>query len=214
MIYSGTSWILVGPSYKKGQNYYGIDPVTISDPTGQWHEVALIKINGVNAGIININASFDIAGNFPGFSKAPTGLTLANTLKFNGTATSADRLSETYNSDAAYEAGSVVVFGGQYEVTTSNSYLNPRVAGVISENIPYTSSGTVFFVPVTTLGKTRCKVTGVVNKGDLLVVSTISGVATALTNISQWVPGCVIGKSLENNSLAGVRLVSIAVGRF
>jgi hypothetical protein len=214
MVYTGAEWLLVGPSYRKGQNYYGMDPVLLSDAGGANHNVALIKVDGQNAAIINTGVAFEISDNVSGFSKLLPGITLASTLKFNGTATASEKLSETYNADVAYETGSVVVFGGAYEVTTSSTYLNTKIAGVISENIAYTSAGTVFFVPVTTLGKTRCKVTGIVNKGDLLVQSTIAGVATALTNASQWVPGCVIGKSLEDSSTSGVRLVSIAVGRF
>jgi len=213
-IFTGTQWIVVGPSYTKYQNYYGMDPVTLQDAGGTSHNVAVIKVDGVNTAILNPGLPFEIAGNFMGFSKVPTGLTLASASICNGVAASSQRLNETYTSPSAYEIGSVVVFGGTYDVTTSGQYLDSRIAGVISEATPYTTAESLFFAPVVTLGKTRCKVTGPVTKGDILVNSTIPGVAMVLPNTNQWVPGCVIGKSLETSTISGIRMVSISVVRF
>jgi hypothetical protein len=46
-------------------------------------------------------------------------------------------LAENYTADADYEPATVVVFGGDQEITTTNVYADTRVAGVISSNPAY-----------------------------------------------------------------------------
>jgi hypothetical protein len=52
-----------------------------------------------------------------------------------------------------------------------------------------------------------------VDKGTLLVTSEIPGVATALIN-NNFVPGCVIGKSLSTIKDNSIQLIEVAVGRY
>ena len=54
--------------------------------------------------------------------------------RFNGTATYAKYadLAERYAADAPYAEGTVVVFGGEAEVTASTSFAQRSVAGVVS----------------------------------------------------------------------------------
>jgi hypothetical protein len=56
-------------------------------------------------------------------------------------------------------------------------------------------------------------VQGPVNKGTVLVSSSVPGVAQAL-NTQLYVPGCVIGKSLETIEDDMIKTIEIAVGRF
>lgn len=123
-------------------------------------------------------------------------------------------LAELYISDAPYSYGTVVVFGGKNEITVSDQYADSRVAGIISKNPAYLMNDQKTGIPVALSGKVPCKVVGNVTKGDILVNSEFSGVARALRTNADWVPGCVIGKSMEDNTDSGIREVMVAVGRF
>ncbi len=125
-------------------------------------------------------------------------------------------VAENYHSDIAYDYGTVVVFGGENEITVSNEICDHRIAGIISENPAYLMNNTASsdHQAVALTGKVPCLVIGTVKKGDLLVNSELAGIAMALTDAKRWKPGCVIGKSLEASSDPDVRLVMVAVGRF
>jgi hypothetical protein len=56
-----------------------------------------------------------------------------------------------------------------------------------------------------------CKVVGKIRKGDLLVTSTIAGVAVAAGDNAKV--GAVIGKSLENYDSDHIGIIEVAVGR-
>ena len=68
-------------------------------------------------------------------------------------------------------------------------------------------------LPVALTGKVPCQVLGPVNKGDLLVTSSIIGAAEKL-NMSKYTPGCVIGKSLEEIKGNELKTIEVVVGRF
>ena len=121
-------------------------------------------------------------------------------------------MAEIYKSDADYEPGTVVVFGGEHEVTQCNRLLDHRVAGVVSTAPAYLMNKDADGVAVALRGKVPCKVEGPVRKGDLLVTNVTPGTATTLTDDSPAPAGyCVIGKSLEDNSNTGIKLVNIVV---
>jgi len=122
-------------------------------------------------------------------------------------------LAEIYSSDGVYSPGTVMVFGGAAEITVSDTLCDSRIAGVISTDPGYVMNAKSKGQTVALTGKVPCKVVGPVKKGDILVNSKFAGVATVLSNNS-WIPGCVIGKSLEDNNGENIRDVMIAVGRF
>jgi hypothetical protein len=126
-------------------------------------------------------------------------------------ATYAD-LAEKYVADATYAPGTVLIFGGDQEVTVANGFDSTRVAGVVTTNPAYImNSGCEgeHVVNIALQGRVPVKVQGPVYKGDLLVSST-NGHATA-NNIAR--AGTIIGKSLENfTGESGT--VEVAVGRF
>jgi molybdenum cofactor biosynthesis enzyme len=68
-------------------------------------------------------------------------------------------------------------------------------------------------VSVALTGRVPCQVQGPVEKGTVLVSSSVPGVAQAL-NTQLYVPGCVIGKSLETIEDDMIKTIEIAVGRF
>jgi len=123
-------------------------------------------------------------------------------------------LAEKYESDNDYAVGTVVVFGGNKEITSSTKYCDPRIAGVVSKDPAYTMNNLSDGLAIALTGKVLCKVVGPVKKGDILVSSGHAGVATVLASTDQWQPGCVIGKSMANDSNIDIREVIIAVGRF
>ena len=116
------------------------------------------------------------------------------------TATSAQYadLAERYESDAQYDAGTVVVFGGDKEVTMSSTGYDHKVAGVVSSAPAYMmnseagSDATHPYVALT--GRVPCKVAGTVRKGDLLCTSDVAGHAMA----GEAKCGHMIGKALED----------------
>lgn len=122
-------------------------------------------------------------------------------------------LAEKYESDYIYSPGTVVVFGGDKEVTVSSEYCDSRIAGVVSTNPAYIMNSESAGLAIALTGKVPCKVVGAVKKGDILVNSSVSGIATTLMT-GNWVPGCVIGKSLQDNSNTELREIMISVGRF
>ena len=122
-------------------------------------------------------------------------------------------LAENYTADTDYAPGTVVVFGGDAEITTTTTSHDPRVAGVISTNPAYLMNGSTPGLPVAMTGRVPCQVQGPVTKGQVLVTSTTAGVAEAINN-SQFVPGCVVGKALEAINTNTIETIEVVVGRF
>ena len=122
-------------------------------------------------------------------------------------------LAENYASDCELEPGEVVVFGGNSEITKSLISHDDRIAGIVSTNPAYLmNSNLENGIPVALQGRVPCKVLGPVAKGQNVVASSIPGVAQALDK-AQYMPGCVIGKSLEQIDNDEVKVIEIVVGR-
>jgi len=101
---------------------------------------------------------------------------------FTGTSTTAKYadLAENYQADAQYEPGTVVVLGGDAEVTVTQSKGDHRVAGVVTTNPAHLMNAELQgenVVGVALTGRVPCKVLGRVKKGDILVTSAIPGYA-------------------------------------
>jgi hypothetical protein len=123
-------------------------------------------------------------------------------------ATYAD-LAEYYSADDYYQPGTVLEFGGSYEVTLAKDGTN-KVAGVVSTDPAYAMNAKCpgIAVALALQGRVPCKVRGKVEKGDMMI-SAGDGFARACINPTI---GSVIGKALENfNGIEGV--VEVAVGR-
>lgn len=135
-----------------------------------------------------------------------------NTVFAKATSAEYADLAEKYISDFEYSPGTVVVFGGEKEITISNQRCDTRVAGVISTNPAFIMNSAADGLPVAFTGRVPCQVKGPVTKGDVLVTSDIPGTAQGLN--SDWQPGCVLGKSLENINDNSVKTIEVVVGRF
>lgn len=124
-------------------------------------------------------------------------------------------LAEMYVADTDYLPGTVVEFGGQYEITATTQSHSTRVAGVISTAPSYLMNATQtgnHVLPVALTGRVPCQVVGVIHKGDRLVASSIKGTAEAM-DPAKYQPACIIGKALQNYSSDQVGIIEIAVGK-
>ena len=124
-------------------------------------------------------------------------------------ATYAD-LAEKYVADAAYEPGTVLDLGGDFEVTAAGVN-SRRIAGVVSTNPSYVLNKDCqgeHVVVMALQGRVPCKVKGTIRKGDMLVSYGL-GYACADENP---VLGSVIGKAMENFD-GGEGVIEILIGR-
>jgi hypothetical protein len=168
----------------------------------------------------NGTGNVNIGGNIMPTANATANIGSA-TLSFNtifAKATSAQYadLAEMYVADQNYPAGTVVEFGGKFEITVSTQTHSPRIAGVISTNPSYLMNSTQLgehVVPVALTGRVPCRVVGTIHKGDRLVAGTIAGVAIPLDR-QLYDPGCIIGKALEDYDSIVDGIIEIAVGRY
>jgi len=188
---------------------------TVLDNTQPGNSTAIRLINSatsLSVGGLNAPALIpDISGNTNlGISTVKWNSVYANF--FVGTATSAQYadLAEKYVADANYEAGTVLEFGGKFEVTLAEDS-TARLAGVVSTDPAYLMNSECVgehTVALALQGRVPCKVRGKIQKGDMLM-SGGNGYARKATNPQI---GTIIGKALADfDGISGV--IEVAVGR-
>jgi hypothetical protein len=122
-------------------------------------------------------------------------------------------LAENYIADLSYEPGTVLVFGGEAEVTTTTTFADSRVAGAISTDPAYLmNSGLAseHVVPIALRGRVPVKVIGPVNKGDLLVTAADAGYAVSVgTDKTQGI--AIFAKSLVTDLSSGIKIVEVVI---
>ena len=126
-------------------------------------------------------------------------------------ATYAD-LAEYYEGDQEYEPGTVLVFGGDKEVTTTVQINDTRSAGVVTTNPAYVMNQECpgIKVCIALAGRVPVKVIGRVKKGDMLTTSATPGYAVKALNPTL---GSIIGKALEDKDYGEAGVIQVAVGR-
>jgi len=121
-------------------------------------------------------------------------------------------LAEWYTADEEYEPGTVLVFGGDAETTTTSTINDTRAAGIVTTNPAYTMNreleGTRACIALA--GRVPCKVVGRVKKGDMLTTSATPGYAVRATTPTL---GAIIGKALEDKDYGEAGVIEVAVGR-
>jgi len=105
-------------------------------------------------------------------------------------------LAEMYAADGDIEAGTVVHFAGEGKLAACDQANHHAVAGIISTDPAYLMNTDQQGVALAISGRVPCKVTGVVNAGDLMVSA---GNGRAMANNSPAI-GTVIGKAIESNA--------------
>ena len=124
-------------------------------------------------------------------------------------------LAEMYTTDAEYKPGTVLIFGGNQEVTMSTVTHDTRVAGVVSTNPAHIMNSGLqaeHTVEVALVGRVPVSVIGNITAGDRVVTSNRAGVAEAL-DITRYQPGVIIGKALQSHTGNGVGVIEVVVGR-
>ena len=132
---------------------------------------------------------------------------------FDGVASSAKYadLAEKYEADAEYEPGTVVIFGGEKEITITDLPNSARVAGVISTDPAYMMNAEANGLYVALRGRVPCKVIGKVKKGDVLVTSSTPGYAEVSGEPHFVGAACIVGKSLQSKDTDGPGVLEIVV---
>jgi hypothetical protein len=137
----------------------------------------------------------------------------AGVITATATAARYSDLAENYLADAIYEPGTVLMIGGEKEVTIAQEETT-KVAGVVSTAPAYIMNSECtgnFVVAIALTGRVPCKVVGTVKKGDLMI-SAGDGMAKS-TGVYSPKIGQVIGKALENFS-GNMGTIEVMVGRF
>ena len=163
-----------------------------------------ISVNSNNNLTAIVNAGTNGVGNI-GASGAGF-----NTVFAKATTAQYADLAEMYEADRKYVPGTVVEFGGAFEITIA-AINSRRVAGIVSTNPAYLMNSEAkgeFMLPLALQGRVPCKVKGPITKGDMLV-SAGDGYACS---DNDPVTGSVIGKALED--FTGVEgIIEVVVGR-
>jgi len=123
-------------------------------------------------------------------------------------------LAERYASDVSYDAGTVVVLGGEAEITTTTEAKDVSVAGVISTNPGLkmnADAGDDITHPYVALrGRVPCKMIGPVSKGDLIV--TADNEPGYAQSVGKENAGrSVFAKSIETDLTEGKRLIEVVI---
>jgi len=131
-----------------------------------------------------------------GLTYNPSSNTLSTSI-FSGTSTAARYadLAEMYAADAEIEPGTVVHFAGEGKLAACDTENCRTVAGIVSTDPAHLMNADQEGVALALAGRVPCKVTGVVNAGDLMV-SAGNGMAMANNEAAM---GTVIGKAIEAN---------------
>jgi hypothetical protein len=122
-------------------------------------------------------------------------------------------LAENYVADEVYPAGTVVVFGGSKEITTTTHLADHRVAGVISTNPAHLMNGQLqgdTVLPLALRGRVPVNVVGPVAKGDLLVTSDLKGHAVSVGSDTSYGVK-IFAKSLETNGDLGEKIIEAII---
>ena len=120
-------------------------------------------------------------------------------------------LAEKYATDITYAPGTVVVFGGDAEVTACEADNSPRVAGIISTDPAYMMNSEAEGQYVALRGRVPCMVIGRVRKGDVLITSEVPGHAKVTDQPHFVGAACIVGKAISNKDDDGPGVVEVMV---
>ena len=192
-----------------------------TDTTGNYVAAGATSGSGISGSVSSDGGTFTVTSNA---TNSNTGSTIvfrdssgnfsAGVITATTTAARYADLAERYIADADYESGTVLVFGGEAEVTQTTSKYDRRIAGIVSTDPAFLMNESLEDgVSVGLVGRLPCKVVGEVRKGDLMVSSDTAGHAEAWRDESNPPAGSVIGKALENKTGAGADVIEVVVGR-
>ena len=125
-----------------------------------------------------------------------------NTIFAKATSAEYADLAERFEADAAYPAGTVVMLGGEKEITAAVEDATDDVFGVISTRAAFTMNGAAgtddTHPPVAMTGRVPVRAVGRIRKGDRLI-SAGNGLARAARR-DEWTAYNVIGRALRDKT--------------
>ena len=221
--WDGASWVSMGG---------GSELHTIQDNTGNDKQVIIMKAGSTIIAVISSHEPFTVSTTHTPssavqavFTTVSKGYNLNPTTGsgtdffYHGTATKAlyADLAELYSSDQEYDPGTVLMIGGEAEVTQTTEAFSPEVFGIVSSNPAYLMNSAMegTTVPVALEGRVPCKVIGPVRKGQRLVSSEEPGTARAVSDYERqealdWYR--IVGRAIADKDSEGVELIEVVVG--
>ena len=164
----------------------------------------------LSVGIGTITLGNIVNGNGNGVGNIGTSSTYFNTIFANATSAQYADLAENYVADADYAPGTVVVFGGEAEISISREAGDERVAGVISTQPAHLMNAGQPGLPVALRGRVPVQVVGPVSKGDSLVTSSIAGHAQSVGRDRSY-GQAVFAKAVETNLSPGEKIITAVI---
>lgn len=173
--------------------------------TGTFGTLSSLSVNG----LVTVNSDIANGGTSGTGNIGAVGATF-NTIFAKATSAQYADLAEIYEADDNYAPGTVVVFGGDKEITITTQLGDPTVAGVISTNPAYLMNHSARGLPVALRGRVPVAVIGPVYKGDSLVTAPAAGHAISIgTDTSQG--QAVFAKSLVTDLSAGQKIIEAVI---
>ena len=175
-----------------------------------------LSVSGnINGGNVSVSTGTITAGSIVNANANAVGNIGSSTRYFNtvfAKATSAQYadLAEIYVADTHYDPGTVVIFGGNAEVTISTEFADERAAGVVSRNPAHLMNAASDGLPIALRGRVDVKVSGPVIKGDSLVSSNTPGIAVSIGRDRSY-GQAVFAKSIETNLDDGVKIITAVI---
>ena len=176
---------------------------------------------GATSGSATLNVDLGDTGTFTSTNTASkavvrdaSGNFAAGTITATATQAQYADLAENYVADADYEPGTVLILGGDHEVTVTDEAGSYKAVGVVSTDPAHLMNSTCegeHVVAVALRGRVPCKVIGNVNKGDVLVASDTPGYAMVGSMSHTLSPLQIVGRAITSKLDAGNGVVEIIV---
>lgn len=167
----------------------------------------------VNFGTAAVSIGSLINNNANGIGNIGNSTGYFNTIFAKATSAEYADLAERFEADATYPAGTVVILGGEKEITAAMEDATDDVFGVISTRAAFTMNGAAgsdeTHPPIAMTGRVPVRVLGRVRKGERLV-SAGNGLARAATR-DEWTAYNVIGRALKDKTTEGEGTVEAIV---
>jgi hypothetical protein len=166
--------------------------------------------SGVVSATGNIICGNIINNNANGVGNIGSATRSFNTVFAKATSAQYADLAEIYLADADYVAGTVVIFGGDMEITVCQEAADERVAGVISTEPAHLMNAGQQGLPVALRGRVPVNVIGPVVKGDSLVTSSTVGYAQSVGRDRSY-GQAVFAKALETSTDPGEKTITAVI---
>ena len=190
------------------------DTYNLGSPSKKWRTIYATNIDGISskADTLLLDGGYRYAISATASAstivgRTPDGNIVGNLFQGIATAARYADLAEKYLADEMYPIGTVVVIGGEKEITASK--FGKRALGVVSENPAFMmNSSQVDGTYIALKGRVPVFVNGPVKKGDELIADD-NGVATAIYDAEY--ASKVFAIALEDNDYSGITLIECAI---